>query len=168
MELQQPQQLQQLQQLQGSHGHTYDSIIDGDPAATHRDGRVLRKHRHARSNVRGPQGTRSYPIGTALQGSYYAKQRKCVVCGQTKNYREFLNFAISQELRKYDGLNIRCRDCQKTKYLHGYKVDEFVVEDVDEESDESEREDESSSESEESSSESEESEVDSDDGFDHE
>ena len=158
--------LQQRQQRQGSHGHSYDSIIDGDPAATHRDGRVLCKHKHARSNVRGPQGTRSYPIGSTLQGSYYAKQRKCVACGQTKNYREFINFAISQELRKYDGLNIRCRDCQKTKYLHGYKVDEFVVEDVEEESEEEgEREEKEKGES---SSESEESEVDSDDGFDHE
>jgi hypothetical protein len=165
---QQPQQQGQNQQ-QGTHGHRYDSFIDGDLAITHRDGRVLRKHKHARSNVRGPLKTRSYPIGSALAGSYYAKQRTCVVCGHTKHYTEFLNHAISPELRKFDGLNIRCRGCQQTKYLHGYKKDDgFIVDDSDEEeSEESSSEVEEESSDEEESSEDEESE-DSDDGFDKE
>jgi len=160
---QQPQQQGQNQQ-QGTHGHRYDSFIDGDLAITHRDGRVLRKHKHARSNVRGPLKTRSYPIGSALAGSYYAKQRTCVVCGHTKHYTEFLNHAISPELRKYDGLNIRCRGCQQTKYLHGYKKDDgFIVDDSDEEDDGfivDDSDEEESSGSEESE--------DSDDGFDKE
>jgi hypothetical protein len=54
------------QQQKGTHGHRYDPIIDGDLAITNRDRRVLRKHKHARSNVRGPLGSRSYPFGSAL------------------------------------------------------------------------------------------------------
>ena len=68
----------------------------------------------------------------------------------------------------FDGLNIRCRGCQQTKYLHGYKKDDgFIVDDSDEEEEESEVEEESSEVGEESSEDEEESE-DSDDGFDKE
>ena len=122
-------------ELQGSHGHSYAPIIDGDSAVTHRDRRLRPEHRHARSNVLGPSKQRSHPWRRALSGNYYAKTRTCVTCGHTKFYREFLNYAISTDLRPYDGLNIQCRSCKKTKYRHGYRLDDFIV-DEDEETDE--------------------------------
>lgn len=39
--------------------------------------------------------------------------------------------AVEESLRKYDGFNIRCRACQKTRYSYGYKEDGFVVADTD-------------------------------------
>jgi hypothetical protein len=69
-------------------------------------------------------------MGCSLRGSYYAKTRTCTSCYITKPKKEFYNVAVEESLRKYDGLNIRCRDCQKTQYSHGYKEDGFIVSDV--------------------------------------
>jgi len=127
----------------GTHGHRHCDKIDGDDQSTHRDLRVKHRHAHARSNVRGPTGDRSHPVGRPLPGVVVTIHKVCVECHLQKPAAEFRNHAVSEDLRRHDGFNIRCRDCQAVKYSrHGYKLDDFVVDDdSDDDSDDSDTDD---------------------------
>lgn len=118
--------------MDGSHGHLFEQIIDGDSASERRDLRTKQENRKARSVITPRDGSkRSKPHNSSLKGSYYSKMRTCASCYITKPKREFYNVAVEESLRKYDGFNIRCRACQKTRYSHGYKEDGFIVADSD-------------------------------------
>jgi len=118
--------------MDGSHGHLFEQTIDGDSASERRDLRTKQENRKARSVITPRDGSkRSKPHNSSLKGSYYSKMRTCASCYITKPKKEFYNVAVEESLRKYDGFNIRCRACQKTRYSHGYKEDGFVVADSD-------------------------------------
>ena len=120
----------------GTHGHRHGPTIDGDDQSTHRDGRVRPDHIHARSNVRGPTGCRTHPVGGPLPGIARTIAKICVTCGEQKLANEFENHAVAADLRCHDGFNITCRTCQVAQYSRGYKLDGFVVADEEEDSDE--------------------------------
>lgn len=118
--------------MDGSHGHLFEQTIDGDSASERRDLRTKQENRKARSVITPRDGSkRSKPHNSSLKGSYYSKMRTCASCYITKPKREFYNVAVEESLRKYDGFNIRCRACQKTRYSYGYKEDGFIVADSD-------------------------------------
>jgi len=116
----------------GTHGHLYERYVDGDPREEHIDRRLRGNNIGARSNMRDRNNNRSDFIGR-LPGTYYGKDRTCAKCNVTKPYLEFLNMAVSFDVRGKNGYNTICRSCNNYAIIaytrHGYQKDEFVTDD---------------------------------------
>jgi hypothetical protein len=115
-----------------AHGFVHDSTVDyGCSIESRIDGRVGKRNLEARANIRD----REFPLLRSdfaegyMQGTHYDKIRQCSNCGKTTTRAKFHNHAVAEIDRRKNGLNIRCRSCQPTKYVKGYKMDGFIVSD---------------------------------------
>jgi len=115
--------------------HKYELIVAGDLRERRVDKRV--KNIKLRTNVTIDKKSTYIPKidgKRIMDGTYYTPYRKCSTCKQIYSKDMFENFAIREEIRKENGLNIHCRECQKIQHTKsGYKLGEdFIVGDNEE------------------------------------
>lgn len=102
----------------GKNGHRYSAVVDNEPRVVRVDRRLLKAHKHMRTNLLNRQGKRSYlAYGDKQDGvRYHMGRRRCTVCKRAGN---FINRAVCGLNRRLNGFNTRCRKCQP-KRLDGF------------------------------------------------
>lgn len=113
-------------------GHRSGPIIDGQPRDERIDQRVAHRNRLRRATItyRCADGKRRRGCLTSdgnIPGTRYDSNLQCTKCKLYKSKKCFTNKSVALHTRKKTGFNIQCRSCQRTKYKHGYKIDDFVV-----------------------------------------
>ena len=113
----------------GMGGHYFEEKVAGQNRKERLDLRLTLEHQERRTNLCDRQGIHP-PIKNNhfLPGTFYDIELLCTKCGEMKPKQEFRNYAIHSS-HSNNGFNIRCRDCQVTKYTHGYLMDDFIDED---------------------------------------
>jgi hypothetical protein len=113
------------------HNHTHDLTVDHgcDWETERRDLRLTNANKHRRTNLRSRgRIVRNDFHSTYMQGTHYAKLRQCAKCLLVLPRAKFHNHAVAEVDRNLNGLNIRCRKCQRKKYSSGYLMDDgFIV-----------------------------------------
>ena len=122
--------------------HTYLPIVEGGPRRDRIDSRLSSTHKQLRTNVTLNGKSTYIPKRDdgkrILQGTLYADVAECPDCKKILRKKYFENHAIRKNIRKNNGLNLYCRDCQSVHYTKksGYKLgdggDNFIADDDEE------------------------------------
>jgi hypothetical protein len=105
-------------------GHTFAFKVAKKPREIRVDRRVRSINRNARTNLRDRNGVRPFLApGEVLEGTSYNERLTCTECGNQLPRRHFHNMAVLASVRKHNGCNVRCRDCQDRHFSCGYLVD---------------------------------------------
>ena len=132
----------QFQTLKMEKKHTYLPIVEGGPRRDRIDSRLSSTHKQLRTNVTLNGKSTYIPKRDdgkrILQGTSYADVAECPDCKKILRKKYFENHAIRKNIRKNNGLNLYCRDCQSVHYTKksGYKLgdggDNFIADDDEE------------------------------------
>ena len=94
------------------------------------DRRLRDKNQMNRFNIRRRNGTR-VNVYENLENIKYFAEMVCNECGINRPVSRFQNRTIAEDLREITGFNVRCEFCNKKQKTHGYRVDDFIVEEED-------------------------------------